>query len=93
MTWNTEEIHEAYKAGDTGEYSHMIVAYDSFDYENYPIYVTHGADPRALRPSNGDRVDECYRYDLGWEAQSKERRANHWEIVERGSDAPRVPLT
>lgn len=82
MSWNTDQIKAAYDRGlASGDYSHMIVAYDSFDYENYPIYVPLGADPRDHMPANGDQVDECYRYELGWDAQAAEARAHHWEFV------------
>ena len=59
----------------------MIVAYDSYDYEDYAIYVPRGEDPQKHRPSNGDRVMECYSYDLPWETQAAENRANHWECT------------
>jgi len=80
MAWDTAEIKRAYERGEKLNASHMIVAYDSFDYADYPIYVQPGENPRDHIPENGDRVMECYRYILGWEKQSKESRANHWEF-------------
>lgn len=56
----------------------MIVAWDSFD-GDYPIYVMPGDSPLDKRPSNGDSVVECYKYELGWDTQSKEYRAQHWD--------------
>lgn len=79
MTWSIQDIKAAYDEGERRGASHMIVAWDSFDDMNYPIYVMPGEDPNEHRPNNGDRVDECYRYDLGWERQARERRAQHWE--------------
>src|SRR5690606_30863535 len=79
MTWSQSDIKAAYDEGERRGASHMIVACDSFDGMNYPIYVMPGEDPRKKVPSNGDSVDECYRYSLGWEAQAKERRARHFE--------------
>lgn len=79
MTWYIEDIKLAYEAGALMGATHMIVAWDSFDGINYPIYVMPGEDPRDKAPDNGDRVDEVYKYSLGWESQSKERRARHWE--------------
>lgn len=79
MTWNNDEIKEAFEAGNTGQYSHMLVACDSFDYENYPIYVPRGQDPKSHRPSNGDSVDEAYSYDLSLDYQLREHRALHWD--------------
>lgn len=81
MTWRIDAIKGAYERGEALGASHMIVAWDSFDCANYPIYVMPGENPQDRVPDNGDSVDECYRYELGWESQSKERRANHWEYT------------
>ena len=78
-TWTLADIRDAYLEGETRGATHLIVAYDSFSGDNYPIYVMPGEDPRKKRPTNGDKVDECYRYALGWDSQSKEHRALHWE--------------
>jgi hypothetical protein len=75
-------IKSAYDAGEKMGATHMIVAWDSFDDSNYPIYVMPGENPRNKTPKNGDSVDECYRYSLGWEYQAEERRARHFEYEE-----------
>ena len=80
MTWTLTDIKAAYDRGEAQGATHMLVAWDSFDGANYPIYVKPGEDPRERRPKNGDSVDECYKYSLGWDVQSKERRANHWDM-------------
>lgn len=82
------DIKDMYDRGEAQGASHMIVAYDSFDGGDYPIYVMPGTDPKTKVPTNGDRVMECYRYSLGWESQAREYRAQHWEF-----DAPEVPTT
>ena len=92
MTWTKEEIREAFEAGNTGEYSHMVVAFDCFDYENYPIYVPQGEDPRTHRPSNGDRVDECYSYQMSWASQAVEHRAQHWGYTEPPAPQPSMAV-
>jgi hypothetical protein len=79
---STASIHDIkiwYNAAPEG-ISHMIVAWDSFSGDNYPIYVPEGENPEDHRPKNGDSVDECYRMSLGWESQAKEHRARHWEF-------------
>lgn len=91
MTWLLADIKDAFERGVEMGATHMIVAYDSFDGDNYPIYVMPGQNPRERMPSNGDSVDECYKLDLGWAPQSAERRANHWEWDEPTS-APEVVL-
>lgn len=80
MSWKLPDIKAAYDRGQEQGATHMIVAYDSFDHSNYPIYVVAGQSPLDCFPSNGDRVDEVYRYALGWEAQSAEYRAYHLEM-------------
>jgi len=82
MSTPKETIESWLNRGNTGEYSHMIVATDSFDYEDYPILVPHGVDPQSKRPANGDRVQECYSYELPLDLQLAEFRANHWELPE-----------
>lgn len=77
------EIKEAYEAGETGEYSHMLIGRDMFDYEDYPVYIEVGNDPRSYKPSNsespmGDQIMECYSYARGWAAQSGSGRVNNW---------------
>lgn len=81
MTAMLDDLKAMYERGNTGEYSHMIVLHNTVDFENYPVYVKHGHDPREVARNLKDSVDECYAYALGWESQSKERRANHWEYV------------
>lgn len=73
------EIEAWYGEGESKGASHMIIACDSFDYEDYAIFVMPGSNPRDHMPSNGDKVMECYSFALGWESQSKVWRAQNWE--------------
>jgi hypothetical protein len=59
--------------------SHMVVLMDSFDYEDYPLFVMPGENPRDKAFDDKGRIMECYKISLGWESQSKEHRANHWD--------------
>lgn len=59
--------------------SHMIVKCDTFDFEDYPVFVRPGEDPRQIDRENEDRTMECYKISLGWEAQAKEHRAQNWD--------------
>lgn len=90
MSTSKATIESWFNEGNTGKRSHMIVATDDFDYEDYPIYVDHGVDPQTKRPTNGDRVMECYSYELPLGSQLAEFRANHWELPKsqepQGSD-------
>lgn len=73
-------IKEWYDRGDDGTHSHMVVMCDTFDYEDYPMYVTKGEDPRERASRNADKVMECYSYALGWDVQSKQFRAQNWDF-------------
>jgi hypothetical protein len=66
----------------------MIVVYDSFDYEDYPVYVSPGSDPLKVAKEkygydpndpyaekNMTRVKEVYDLRLSKETQLAERRA------------------
>lgn len=73
-------IKNWYDNGDTGSFSHMLVKWDSFDNEDYPVYVTKGDNPREVALRNTEKTMECYSYALGWEVQSKQFRAQNWEF-------------
>jgi len=74
------DLQSMYERGNTGEFSHMIIKMDVMDYSDYPVYVAKGENPREVSQNEGGRTMECYSYALGWEIQSKEIRANHWEM-------------
>lgn len=61
--------------------THMIVAVDTFDHGNYPVYVKPGQSAQAevdrLKAASMTRVMEVYRYDLPIEDQLREHRAWH----------------
>lgn len=79
MTYSRAEIEEDFKEAVRRGASHVLIACDSFDHDNYPIFVMPGNDPKTAAPTNGDRIDECYRVSLGWTTQRLEQRAWHWE--------------
>ena len=72
-----EWIDEGIKKGAT----HVVIMCDTWDYENYPIYVMPGEDPREhCSYENMQRPDECYDLRMNIDAQLNERRANHWDM-------------
>jgi hypothetical protein len=79
MAMSRDDIKAAYAYGEAIGATHMIIATDSFDYEDYPIYVQPGEKTREQVPTNGDKVQECYSFALGWESQAREWRAKHWD--------------
>ena len=77
-----KEIREIVLSGNTGEYSHVIIVCDTFDYEDYPVYVEYGEDIKSMvahynNCNNMSRVMEIYNYNLDLEKQLDETRAYH----------------
>ena len=68
-------IEEAYKRDAT----HLIIAVDTYDYENYPVYVT--ANEKIQKEiehiDNADlqNIDEVYNMSMNIDKQLSERRA------------------
>lgn len=78
-----EEIREWLQKGIGKGYSHMIVACDTFDHCDFPVYVEKDQDVRevAHQYSNPDRclrLMEVYSYYLSLEAQLNESRVMNY---------------
>lgn len=68
---------------DNGKFrdaTHMIMKCDVIDYEDYPLFVMKGEDPKEIAKADSGRTMECYSYNVPWETQAAEHRANHWEM-------------
>lgn len=74
------DIKGWFDRGKVIEVTHMIVMCDVIDYEDYPLFVMRGEDPRQIARSGSGRVMECYSYNIPWETQAAEHRANHWKM-------------
>ncbi len=79
-----EEIREIVMSGNTGDYSHVVICCDTFDYEDYPVYVKYGEDIRKIIVNYNDcnkmsRVMEVYNYNLDLEKQLNESISYHIE--------------
>ena len=75
-------LDEAKRTGCT----HMLVVVDTFDWEDYPVYVKKGENLNTAieeHSINMQQVMECFALHLNIEEQLKERRAYHTEIPER----------
>lgn len=91
MTATRADIERWLEEGRDRGASHVIVARDSYDNDNFPLFVMPGQDPRKVyedrraeyaRNSSGDLflgADECYDLGMDAAAQLAERRANHWD--------------
>jgi hypothetical protein len=76
-----EWVDEAQKKGAR----YLIVAVDTWDYDNYPVYVMPGEDIRKkyshYQGRDMQRVDEVYSFTglHSVESQLKEHRAMHFD--------------
>lgn len=63
--------------------THMIVACDTFSWEDYPVYVEQGQDVREVeaeyKGENMQKVMEVYSFNHDIEAQLSETRAFHYD--------------
>lgn len=60
--------------------THMAVVCDTFDYDDYPVYVSEGEDPhkaleKYVKGENMTRLMEVYNLKMDIQAQLKEHRA------------------
>jgi hypothetical protein len=58
--------------------THMLVVCDSFDYEDYPVYVKKGENVREVidrvcKPDNMQRLMEVYNLSMDIKKQLKKR--------------------
>lgn len=62
--------------------THLIVVCDTFDYEDYPVFVKKGENAREVYEKhngpNMQRVMEVYNLSMDMEEQLAERRAFHF---------------
>jgi predicted house-cleaning NTP pyrophosphatase (Maf/HAM1 superfamily) len=85
MAASWDDISSWFDAGVTQGASHMIVVCDTFEYEDYPVYVRPESTSDARKVAeehskNMQRVMECYVLDPSRkQAQLSERRAHHYE--------------
>jgi hypothetical protein len=61
--------------------THMVVKVDTFDWEDYPVYVNTDEDVREVA-RNGERTMEVYAMHLPFETQAAEFRSFHYEYPE-----------
>jgi len=90
MTATRQDIERWLAEGKAKGAERVLVACDTYDHDNYPVYVMPGesARERADQLGNMQTVDEVYdlAYPLG--AQLMEKRARHWGGDSLWKDAP-----
>ncbi|MBI4450107.1 hypothetical protein HY634_03545 [Candidatus Uhrbacteria bacterium] len=81
MATTQEEIRGWLREGKDKGATHVIVACDEFDGEDYPVFVMPGEDvaqrAAALDGPNMQKVMEVYDLSLDLEMQLREERAYH----------------
>ena len=81
MAATRHDIKEWIDEGIERGASHVVIMCDTWDYEDYPIYIMPGEDPAEKRSyENMQRPMECYDLRMDIEAQLNEQRANHWDM-------------
>jgi hypothetical protein len=80
MAASLEEIRTWFETAEQNNSSHMIVVCDTYDWEDYPVYVSPQEsiveEMAKYDDVNMQRIMEIYRIDLGWDAQSQGRVRN-----------------
>jgi hypothetical protein len=78
----TAGIRKWLEYGKENGATHLIVVCDTYDYTDYPVYVSPGEDVREVaekhRDKNMQRVMEIYNLAEDWEDQLDEPRAFHY---------------
>ncbi len=77
-----KKIRETILKGNTGEYSHVLIVCNLFDYKIYPVYVKCSENIQIVIAhyndwNNMSRVIEIYSYNSDLERQLNETNAYH----------------
>ena len=85
MAATKQEISQWFDEGVKQGATHMIVVCDTYDHEDYPVYVLSGQDAKEkanrCASENMQCVMECYNLTLDKQTQLAERRSQHYEQV------------
>ena len=82
MTASNSDIREWLRQAQEQKATHLIMVCDTYDWEDYPVYVQEGQDPReeaAKYGTNSLRVMEVYSLSKDLESQIAEHRAFHFD--------------
>lgn len=82
MATSRPELIAWFNRGVEKEATHMIVVCDTFDHEDYPVYVPAGKNPRTEAAKydgrNMQKIMEVYDLRLDRDEQMAEVRAFHY---------------
>lgn len=78
-----EDIASWFQYGVSQEATHMVIVGDYFSYEDFPVYVYRGHDPREVftqyKSEDMYSIMEVYALHLDMESQLDEPRSWHFE--------------
>jgi hypothetical protein len=82
MSATRKDIDRWFEAGLLSNATHMIVVCDTYDYDNYPVYVQKGEDvvekANEYRKKSMQLIEEVYNLSMNKEGQLNEGRAFHY---------------
>lgn len=82
MGTSQSQIREWLKEGKAQNATHVIIVCDTYDYEDYPVFVQRDQDPRRevkLRSGNMQKVMEVYSLGLDIETQLASHRVFNYD--------------
>jgi len=79
MAATRDDIRRWLTSEEAKDCSHMIVLSDTFDFNDYPVYVKKGEDVKEVIAAQTDRLMEVYSFNVDLELQLAEYRAFHYE--------------
>jgi hypothetical protein len=85
MSTSVDTLRNWFNTGLQQGATHMVIMCDTFDYEDYPVYVSRGENPRDVQTPSMGRIMECYSMAIPFAQQASEYRANHWDMPEDSS--------
>lgn len=67
MSTTREEISEWFDLGVKEGATHMLIVCDTYDHDDYPVYIKPGQDPKVCSEQRNlgsmQRLMECYKLD------------------------------
>jgi hypothetical protein len=82
MAATAEDIKRWFNDGKKQGATHMIVVCDTFDWDDYPVYVMPGKDVREEEKrfhGNMQQVMEVYSFKRSWKEQSNGGRVFNYD--------------
>ncbi len=79
MAATKEIIREWMRRGKKENATHLIVVCDTYDYDDYPVFVKSGEDPKSIESQisgkNMQRVMEVYNLNMDIDSQLNSHRS------------------